>query len=84
LNREDIKQRLSEFIRVELLLRPEYPLEDDEPLITGGLIDSMAIAQIGVFVERAFGVYLPDSELTVDRMDSLTLMTDLIATELQE
>jgi acyl carrier protein len=84
LEREDIKNKLSEFIRVELLLRPEFPLGDDEPLITGGLIDSMAIAQIGVFLENTFDLYLPDAELTVDRLDTLNLMTDLICGELQK
>lgn len=81
---ENIKGKLSEFIRVELLLRPDYPLGDDEALITGGLIDSMAIAQIGVFVETTFGVYLPDADLTVDRLDTLNLMTDMISGKLQK
>ena len=59
----------------ELIRNPGYPLRDDEPLVTGGLIDSFAIAQIGVFVEKAFGVYVPDTELTVENMDDLGRMT---------
>jgi len=35
------------------------------PLLTSGLIDSFSVAQIGVFVEVTFGVYIPDTDLTV-------------------
>lgn len=71
---EEIKQQLRLFICRELIHNPDYKLTDDEPLVTGGLIDSFAIAQIGVFVEKAFEVYIPDTELTVENMDTLERM----------
>jgi acyl carrier protein len=75
LDPEDVKNRLRAFVCTELIRNPGYALRDDEPLVTGGLIDSFAIAQIGVFVEKAFGVYLPDTDLTVENMDDLARMT---------
>lgn len=69
-----VREQLREFICVELLRHPSYPLEDDEPLMTGGLIDSFSVAHLGVFIERAFGIYIPDVDLTVDNMDTLALM----------
>lgn len=80
----DIKERLSNFICSELLGRPDYPLADDEPLITGGLIDSFSLAQIGVFIEDAFGVYIPDTDLTVDNMDTVRQMLVRIEAESHE
>lgn len=70
----DVKSKLRTFILTELLNNPDYPLADDEPLITGGLIDSFSLAQIGVFVEDAFDVYIPDTDLTVANMDTLEQM----------
>jgi acyl carrier protein len=70
----DLKNQLRTFICRDLIRNPNYPLRDDEPLVTGGLIDSFAIAQVGVFVEKAFKVYVPDTELTVDNMDSVEKM----------
>ena len=67
----EIKKQLRDFIRRELIGNPRYPLADDDPLITGGLIDSFALAHIGVFIERAFDVYLLDTELTVENMNSV-------------
>lgn len=73
-----IKEKLRDYIRVELIRDPGYALADDEPLITGGLIDSFSLAQIGVFAETEFDVYIPDNDLTVDNMDTLNQMVAAI------
>ncbi|MGH7896884.1 MAG: acyl carrier protein [Candidatus Binatia bacterium] len=73
--REAVRGRLREFLLAELIGNPRYPLRDDEPLISGGLIDSLALAQILVFVENEFGVVMLDTDLTVENMDTLELMT---------
>ncbi len=78
MNRGEIHDRLRDFIRRDLLRNPDYPLEDDEPLITGGMIDSFELAEIGVFAETAFGVYIPDTDLTVEHMDTLRRMVERI------
>jgi acyl carrier protein len=74
LDGREVRDRLREFVRRELLGNPNYPLRDDEPLITGGLIDSFALAQVGVFIEQAFGVYLPDTDLTAAAEETLSWM----------
>ncbi|MCB8946337.1 MAG: hypothetical protein H6658_21545 [Ardenticatenaceae bacterium] len=70
----EVKQQLKQFIANELLNRADYPLGDDEPLISGGWMDSFSLAQVGVFVEDAFAVYIPDPDLTVAKMDTLNQM----------
>jgi acyl carrier protein len=67
----EIVQVLREFVRRHLLRDPHYPLRDDEPLVSAGLIDSFMVAHLAVFVEQRFGVYLPDVVLLSDEMDSL-------------
>ncbi|MBA4421305.1 MAG: hypothetical protein C0391_09175 [Anaerolinea sp.] len=75
---DDVKVKLKTFICTELLNNADYPIMDDQPLITGGLMDSFSLAQVGVFVEDAFGVYIPDTDLTVKNMDTLNLITEKI------
>jgi len=70
-----VSQKLKEYICREMMRKPNYPLKDDEALITGGFMDSFSLAQIGVFIEMEFGVYIPDTDLTVEKMDTLRLMT---------
>jgi acyl carrier protein len=71
LDAAEVAARVREFIRAELMRNPTYALSDHEPLITGGLIDSFSLAHLGVFIEIAFGVYIPDFDLTVEQMDSV-------------
>ena len=75
---QEMRDRLRDFVRSELLRKPDHPLADDEPLITGGLIDFFALAQVGVFVESTFGVYLADTDLTVANMDTIERMAACI------
>lgn len=75
----EIRAQLREFILTELVRDPSFALADDEGIISSGLIDSFALAQIGVFAEQAFGVYIPDPDLTVAKMDTLNQMVARVA-----
>lgn len=70
-SRQEIVDALRRYVCAELMQHPSYPLRSDEPLMSGGLIDSFCVAHIGVFIEQAFGVYIPDPELSVENMDTL-------------
>jgi acyl carrier protein len=70
----EVREKLRDFIVNELIRDDAYELEDDEGIITGGLMDSFALAEFGVFVEQAFDVYIPDADLTVAKMDTLDQM----------
>ena len=71
MNESTVREELRAFITRDLIRDPTYPLTDDEGIITGGMMDSFALARLGVYVEQTFGVYIPDPELTVARMNSL-------------
>lgn len=69
-----VREKLRAFITRELIRDPSYPLTDGEGIVTGGMMDSFALAELGVYVEEAFDVFIPDPELTVSRMDTLDQM----------
>lgn len=70
----EIRHKIRDFLLNELIRDESYPLKDNEGIISGGMMDSFALAELGVFVEEAFDVYIPDADLTVDKMDTLDLM----------
>jgi len=74
MNDEQVRAVLRAFITRELIRDEKYPLGDNEGIITGGLMDSFALAEFGVFVEEQFNVYIPDAELTVEKMNTLDQM----------
>ncbi len=73
-----IHTKLRTFICTQLMRRPSYPLDDDEPLISGGLIDSFSVARLGVFIEHELGRYILDVDLTVENMDTLRRIVTLV------
>ena len=84
MNPENVKEILRTFIIQDLIRDPDYDLGDDEGIITGGLMDSFALAEFGVFVEDEFDVYIPDADLTVAQMDTLNQMTARVMRDLKE
>ncbi len=66
-----VRTKIRAFITRELIRDEEYPLEDDESLINDGLMDSFSLAELAVYVNDTFGVYIPDADLTVEKMDTL-------------
>lgn len=81
-NEATVREQLRTFITTELIRDPSCPLQDGEPIISNGLIDSFALAELGVYVEDAFDVYIPDPDLTVAKMDSLNLMVARVLQDL--
>ena len=69
-----LRDKLRAYICRELIRDATYPLTDGEGIISGGLMDSFALAEFAVYVEKEFGVYIPDADLTVAKMDTLDQM----------
>lgn len=71
MDEKTIREKVKAYITADLIRDPDYPLGDEEGIITGGMMDSFALAELAVFVENAFDVYIPDPDLTVEKMDTL-------------
>ncbi len=69
-----VRTAIRTYITRELIRDESYELRDDEPIVSGGLMDSFSLAELGVFVEDEFDVYIPDPDLTVAKMDTLNQM----------
>ncbi len=76
----DIRQELKTFITKEIMRNPKYPLKDVEPLISGGLIDSFSLVEVQLFIEKQFGVWIDDMEMTVATCNTVDDIAKLIET----
>lgn len=83
MDEQTIREKVKAYITADLIRDPDYPLADDEGIITGGMMDSFALAELAVFIENAFGVYIPDPDLTVEKMDTLNLIVARIMRDIQ-
>lgn len=69
-----VRETLRSYIARELIRDESYEVGDDEGIITGGLMDSFSLAELAVFVENEYDIYIPDPDLTVEKMDTLNLI----------
>jgi acyl carrier protein len=81
---ETIKKTLKAFI-LEDFLPGEDPnaLEDSTPLITGGVLDSIATIRLATFVDATYGIDLEAHELSADYIDTLSDMATLVHSKLK-
>lgn len=68
---DEMRAALKAFLTAELLNDPGYPMTDDEPLISSGLIDSFSLVDIALWVEENYGLVIPDNQLTADNFDTV-------------
>lgn len=78
-----IKQDINDYIMGEFL-PGENPdeLTDTTPLISGGILDSIATLKLVMYVEEKYGINLEPHEVDKENLDSLELITRLLRSKL--
>ena len=76
---DDIKNSIKGFLLKEFL-PGESPdsLTDSTPLVTGGILDSLATVKLVAVVEKEFDVVLEPYELSAEYIDTLDLIAELV------
>lgn len=79
---DDIKDTVKHYILKEFL-PGENPddLVDSTPLITGGILDSIATLKVVAFIEERYGIELQAHEVDVDHLNTIADMADLISSK---
>lgn len=52
---------------------------DGESLVDEGILDSFGLAELMAFVERTYGVKVPDADLSLDRFASIDKIAAYVA-----
>lgn len=78
----EAKTAIKEYI-LDKFLPGEDPdeLEDDTPLITDGILDSISTVQLVAFLEERFGIEFRAHEINVDYLDSISKIADTVASK---
>lgn len=78
--REQLLADLKQFLRT--IQKPNKPVEsvgEDERLVASGLVDSLAIMQIVVYLEEQYGIDFAARGFDPDRLATMGSIVDLIA-----
>ena len=72
----NIATNLREYIQREIAKGRE--LSDDESLLDGGILDSLAIVKLVAYVEDEFDIEVPDSDFDPENFESISAIAQLI------
>ena len=76
----EIADRTRAYIRENFLyMRPDWPLQDEDPLFEGGVIDSIGVIELVGFLQSTFDFTIADDEIVEDNLGSLAAIGRFVA-----
>jgi acyl carrier protein len=79
MNPQDIKNTVKTFILNEYLPGEDpAALTDSTPLMTTGILDSIAVLKVVTFLENEFGITIQPHEAVVDNLNTISDITRLV------
>jgi acyl carrier protein len=83
-NQNDICAAVKEFIQKEIAADGSADeIDDTTPLISGGILNSLATLQLVTFLEDTYDVSIKAREVGIDYMDSLNDIAKLVLSKRQ-
>ena len=82
MNEQDIKASLKSFILNEYLPGEDpAALTDTTPLMTTGILDSIAVLKVVNFLESEFGITIEPHEAVLENLNTLSDMAQLVSSK---
>ena len=82
-DRDTIESAVKTFILSEFLPGEDPDeLTQETPLVSGGILDSIATLKLVTFLEEEFGVSVAPHEMDSENLDTITLIGDLVTSKL--
>ncbi len=76
----EIADRVRAYVRENFLyMRPDWPLQDEDPLFGGGVIDSIGAIELVGFLQREFGCTLEEDEITERNLGSVAAIARFLS-----
>lgn len=74
-----IETILRQHIAEEILFSGKtYPHSDDASFLENGIVDSMGVMQLVLFIEEKFRIAIQDNDIVPDNFDSITKLARFI------
>ncbi|HXN73220.1 MAG TPA: acyl carrier protein [Candidatus Acidoferrales bacterium] len=71
---DSAKKELIDYIRKEIIRRPNVQIEADTPLVSSGLIDSFSLVDVLTKLEDVTALRIPAGKVQPKDMDTVSLM----------
>lgn len=71
----DRKTALIDFVKNEVMRNKNAKLDENEDLLSAGILDSLAILQLVAYIEDQFGIKVPDEDVVFENFQSINSLT---------
>lgn len=76
---QNVEELIRKYIADNILFSKDgYPYADDASFLENGIIDSMNVLELVVFVEDHFGITVNDEDVVPENFDSLQSMSTYV------
>jgi acyl carrier protein len=76
-----MKEMILDYIRREYVDEEEaddVKLDENTPLISSGIVDSFSMVSLKRFLEKKYGVSIPDADATPEAFDTVNKIIELV------
>lgn len=78
-----VEEILRKHIAETILFSEIYPYDDTDSFLENGVLDSMNVMELVLFLEQQFGIQVADHEIVPDNFDSIQKMTSFVQSKQQ-
>lgn len=75
---DEMKMAVLEYVKDEYVDDEDEEVTLETPLISSGLVDSFSMVSLKTFVEKKYGIKLPDEEATPEAFDTVNSIVELV------
>lgn len=78
-----VETEIREYLNQYLLFSDEaFEYDDDDSFLENGIVDSVAVMELALFVEETYRITVDDHEITPDNFDSVDKLAHYIRSRL--
>jgi 2-hydroxymuconate-semialdehyde hydrolase len=74
-----MKDELIDYIKKEFVDDPDEEIDENTPLMSSGLIDSLSIVSLVAFIDKKYGVKIPDEKGTVENFETVNKIIEVMS-----
>lgn len=76
---DELKKVIHDYVVKEYLEEgSDQEIQDTTPLITGGIVDSFSMVSLKRFLEKRYGIKIPDEDATPDAFDTIESIAKVV------
>jgi acyl carrier protein len=75
---DQLEKEILDYVAREYLEDDDTELTASTPLISGGIVDSFSMVSLKRFLEKRYGVKIPDAEASPEAFDTVQSIVSLV------